>query len=100
MTQEEQAIPQPAVPVTEEAEEEIDNLSDITEVSQEDIVGDKREDLSEVLDVPEPEDTSDLVSVSYEDIYGEKPKQKTQPVKRLKRTSKPYSPPSEMGGIR
>lgn len=117
--QEERVIEQPEteyevveVPEAEaqpvEEENEVEDLSDLTSVSKEDVLG-KRDGNSEPEDFAEEtglseEDMEDLFGVD-DDLFGvgetEEPKPKTRLVRRLKRTSKQYPPPpTSIRGIR
>jgi len=79
----------------------------------------RSDELAELFEVPEPEDNdmfiddlfevdsededdlSDLTSVSNEDVMGPAPKPvQRRVVRRVRRTSRPYTPPSSMRGIR
>ena len=121
MTEEQRVerIPEPVeVPETGEYEvvpevepeegEGVEDLSDLAEVTKEDVLG-KRDgnsdpgDMSEIASLSD-EDMVDLFEVSNEDLFGEEteePKPKARPVQRVKRTTKRYlPPPTSVGGIR
>lgn len=109
-TQDERILPQPQLTPEEieQQESEVDEeLQDLFSVSEEDVIGDDPEDLSDLTGGPgedtelEDDDLSDLVDVSREDVMGAAP---AKP-KRLKITPRGRSsvrqppPPATMGGI-
>ena len=96
-----------------ESEEE-DDISDLVDVSDEDIMGEgDTEDITGINDEEEDqlydvtslteempdEDFSDLVDVTQEDIMGEAPKPRYRALPRTRRPRQ-QQPPSSLGGIR
>ena len=93
------AMPTP-VPAPEEVEEEVeeegtrDEVSDILDVTEEDVMGTDGDNPPQELD---DEDMEDLFGVSEEDIMGYPPKPKKP---KIRRTTKYYPPPTTLGGMR
>lgn len=77
-----------------EAPKETDSdmeTDDLLEVTEEDVFGEGGEDMSDLLDVKD------------EDIMGEdfgKTKPQPKPVRKLRYTTRRYTPPTSLGGIR
>lgn len=98
MPEQEQETTPEQVPSPEPEQEDLSDLftvtredtSDLTEVSDEDVMGEKEDEL------PGEDDMSDLFEVSNEDVMGQPAKRK--PVRRLKRTIRRYIPPTSVGG--
>ena len=96
-------------PVPEEAVNEVpepfkkrDSMADLFEVPQPE---DNDMYVDDLVATPEEDDISDLVDVSNEDIMGEPPplnkeREYKMPSRRVRRTSRPYNPPTSLGGMR
>lgn len=113
MTQEQERIPEPAQPIEEGAVNEVEPEEEAEAVPVVEPVAKPKDDMSDLFEVPQPEDNdmvvdhlveppeeedmSDLVDVSQEDLMGELPKPKPKPVARFRRTVKPYTPPPPTG---
>ena len=110
----EPAEPLPSIPVPEEEVEEVavapeaepegnfvEDVSDLTRVTREDIMG-KRDGNSEpdgFSDLTElsEEDREDLFGVGEEEVMGEVSPPKPQPTRRFVRTTRRYIPPPPTG---
>ena len=77
------------------------DMSDLFEVPQpedNDIFVDDLLELDPEEDMEDFDDLSDLTKVEMDDIMGRPPKQR--PAQRFRRTNRPYSGPTSLGGIR
>lgn len=92
----------PEVVEVEEVEEveettgAVDEVSDIVNVSDEDVLGREGDNIPAELD---EDDMDDLFGVTQEDIMGSRPGPKRPKVRRIIRRVPP-SPPTTLGGIR
>lgn len=95
------AVPTPITPPEEVEPEEVeeegsrDDVSDVLEVSEDDVMGTDADNPRQELD---DDDMEDLFGVSNEDIMGYPPKPKKT---KIRRTTKYYpTPPTTLGGMR
>ncbi len=97
-----ESIPATEVVEVEEVEEvaespgAVDEVSDIVNVSVEDVLGRDSDNIPAELD---EDDMEDLFGVSQEDIMGSRPEPEKPKLRRVIRRVPP-SPPTTLGGIR
>ncbi len=72
------------------------DMSDLFEVPNED---DNDMYVDDLVEVDDDEDLSDLTRVTAEDVMGRPPRVRPRPT-QFQRTSRPYDPPTSMGGTR
>lgn len=89
--------------ITDVDEEE--DMNDLVEVTEEDIMGEGGEDMSDLVDVPDADDMSDLVDVTEEDVMGRDPflpakKQQHRITRSGRRFVHRQPPESSLGEVR